>query len=152
MLNIKGGSANREGLHRALRVAVQLPDELSVGFRCSLPIPHERFDSGGGDGVNAAILRTLQMWVEVFHDSFQLCKGRIAHVVHPVYQLMLLGGRHWNGDTQNIPEEFLIRQTGNLKQSFNLTFGPHNALSTQAVRVESVSDSKEVKNSIAVIL
>ena len=48
------------------------------------------------------------MRVEVFHDSFQLCKGRIAHVVHPVYQLMLLGGRHWNGDTQNIPEELLI--------------------------------------------
>ena len=55
-------------------------------------------------------------------------------------------------ESRGIPEELLIRQTGNLKQSFNLTFGPHNALSTQAVRVESVSDSKEVKNSIAVIL
>ena len=55
-------------------------------------------------------------------------------------------------ESRGIPEELLIRQTDNLKQSFNLTFGPHNALSTQAVRVESVSDSKEVKNSIAVIL
>ena len=92
------------------------------------------------------------MRVEVFHDSFQICKGRIAYVVHPVYQLMLLGGRHWNGDTQNIPEELLIRQTGNLKQSFNLTFGYTMRFRRRLSELNPYLTARKLKNSIAVIL